>query len=581
VKHALLGRLAIVLATALVAPACDGPTSNDLDPDLGPPVDLIIRAEVGAEGIIALIVVEVTGTGIPVPIVANFPVVDQVAQGTIVVPAGNDRLFRARAFDATGNVTHEGMALEDVRPTMDVVRIPLTARGTGVPIEATISGFQVQIDPVSAEIEAGEAAQFTATVTNGSGTPIAIEPADLTWASTNPAVVQVDANGLAIGWYQGIAQIVVSYEGVAAAADIAVDGVLPATTAVRAGESHTCGLTSSGTAYCWGSNDAGQLGDGTTTNRFLPTMVSGGHTFAAIAPGWFHTCGLRTDGALYCWGLNTSGQLGDGTAADRLVPTAVTSGQAFSMVAATNAHTCAVATDGAAYCWGANGFGQLGDGSTAGQLVPTAVSGGHIFASISGGLSHTCGLRADGAAFCWGRNTSGQLGDATTTTRLVPTPVVGEHTFASLNAQGDVHTCAVRTDSAAYCWGGNDSGQLGDGTTGPRVVPTAVSGGYSFTSIGVGGVHTCGLVADGSSFCWGAGNTGQLGDGSTLQRLVPTAVAGDHTFASISAGGQHTCAARTDGTAFCWGLNGAGQLGDGTSVIRLTPTQVSNWIPGP
>jgi len=185
-------------------------------------------------------------------------------------------------------------------------------------------------------------------------------------------------------------------------------------------------VTTSGAAYCWGSNAFGQLGDGTTTQRLVPTPVAGGLTFTAVSAGWWHTCGITTSGAAYCWGNN--GFLGDGTNTGRLVPTPVAGGLTFTTLSAGPGETCGVTTSGAAYCWGYNAFGQLGDGTTANRLIPTPVAGGLTFTAVSAGVEvetgHACGVTPGGAAYCWGAsNGAGALGDGTTTDRLVPTLV--------------------------------------------------------------------------------------------------------------------------------------------------------------
>src|SRR5947207_2735517 len=193
-----------------------------------------------------------------------------------------------------------------------------------------------------------------------------------------------------------------------------------ASVVVAAGGAHTCDLNASGQASCWGDNSFGELGDGTTSTRLVPTPVAGGLTFAALSAGGSHTCGVTASGAAYCWGLNNNGQLGDGTTTDRLVPTAVTGGRTFAAVSVGWFHACGVTTSGAAYCWGG---GPLGDGTTTDRLVPTAVTGGLTFTALSAGGNHTCGVTTSGAAYCWGDNSFSELGDGTTTTRLVPTAV--------------------------------------------------------------------------------------------------------------------------------------------------------------
>ena len=302
-----------------------------------------------------------------------------------------------------------------------------------------------------------------------------------------------------------------------------------------------------GTPYCWGSNFGGQLGDGTTTNRLLPTSVAleptfgtGLPPFTAISSGYTHTCGLTMTGDAYCWGGEMGhiyGQLGDGTTAQRLVPTAVVGGLSFAAVSAGSWHTCGVTTGGAAYCWGHNLYGELGDSTTTDRLVPTPVAGGLTFVALSAGFGFTCGITTSGAAYCWGKNELGELGDGTTTGRIVPTQVASGLTFATVSA-AYYHACGVTTTGTAYCWGSNASGRLGIGNdTGPEQcaigsdaypcsrTPVAVAGGYSFAVVAAGWTHTCGATTSGAAYCWGQNEVGQLGDGTTIQRLVPAPVA--------------------------------------------------------
>jgi len=348
---------------------------------------------------------------------------------------------------------------------------------------------------------------------------------------------------------------------------------------VDAGGLDSCALNVSGQAFCWGRNDVGQLGDGTTTQRLVATAVAGGLTFARVSAGGnvfsVHTCGTTASGVAYCWGGNYLGQLGDGTTTDRLVPTAIAGGLTFAAVSAGAFHTCGVTTSGAAYCWGNNQHGQLGDGSTTDRLVPTAIAGGLTFAAVSAGAIHTCGVTTSGAAYCWGANDSGQLGDGTTTDRLVPIAIAGGLTFAAVSA--GFQACGVTTSGAAYCWGDNSLGELGDGTTTARSVPTPVAGGLTFTAVSAATFYTCGVTTSGVAYCWGDNYTGQLGDGTTTNQLVPKAitVGPSLTIAMVSANIAHACAATTSGAVYCWGNNFFGELGDGTTTNRLVPTAVA------
>jgi alpha-tubulin suppressor-like RCC1 family protein len=296
---------------------------------------------------------------------------------------------------------------------------------------------------------------------------------------------------------------------------------------VALGTYYSCALTTGGAAYCWGNNGNGQLGDGTTTERLTPTAVSGGPAFATLSLGGSHSCGMTAGGAAYCWGYNPYGQLGDGTTIDRHTPVAVSGGPTFATVNAGLFHTCGVTTGDVAYCWGYNNRGQLGDGTMIDRNTPVAVSGGPAFTTVSAGTFHSCGVTTGDAAYCWGYNNRGQLGDGTTIDRNTPVAVSGGLAFAAVST-GSVHTCGVTTGDAAYCWGYNANGQLGDGTTTEQHSPVAVLGGQTFASLSAGSpqgsAHTCAVTNDEAAYCWGLNVQGQLGDGTTTQRVTPVRV---------------------------------------------------------
>lgn len=364
---------------------------------------------------------------------------------------------------------------------------------------------------------------------------------------------------------------------------------------VSAGGSHTCGLTPSGAAYCWGSNGVGELGTPAATESCRgapcstrPLAVSGGLTFASLSAGQSYSCGLTPGGGAYCWGDNRHGKLGNGSTTSSNVPIPVSGGLTFAFLRAGTDHTCGVTRTGQAYCWGVNRFGELGNRSTTetcpnvfGDPVPCStrpvpVSGGLTFASAHPARLHTCGVTPAGSAYCWGYNGAGLLGtievtescggvDRDFTCSPTPVPVSGGLTFASLSA-GNTHTCGVVRDGQAYCWGVNSWGVLGRslGQGGPISTPTpgAVSGGLTFSAVTAGYQHSCGIAAGGAAHCWGFGFSGALGDGSrAVGGSLPAAVVGGLTFASVSAGNFHTCGMTTGGRIYCWGVNSAGQLG--------------------
>jgi len=294
--------------------------------------------------------------------------------------------------------------------------------------------------------------------------------------------------------------------------------------ALSAGVSHGCGLTQGGMAWCWGANESGQLGDGTTQDRSSAVQVDTPLSFSLLAAGLSHTCGLDARGAAYCWGRNLNGQLGDRSRQDRSIPGGVQGNHAFQSLSAGWNHTCGLTGTGQLYCWGLNGDSQVGDGTRVDRLVPTRVPG--VFQSVVAGSGHTCGISGS-RVLCWGSNRSGQLGTGgAVETSGTPVQVQGLPSSPESLAAGAVHTCALLSGGQAYCWGQNLHGQLGDGTTENRDVPVQVSGGHSFTSLQAGGAVTCGSTEEGARYCWGMNQSGQLGDGTRVNRSVPTRIGG-------------------------------------------------------
>ena len=372
---------------------------------------------------------------------------------------------------------------------------------------------------------------------------------------------------------------------------------LSGVTAIAAGGSHTCALTTVGGVKCWGDNEFGQLGNGTTKDSAIPVDVLAlGTTATAIAAGQYHTCAVTTQGGLKCWGDNRIGQLGDGTITIRTIPTDVIqlNGNIVA-VSPSSSHTCAVTAGGNVICWGSNFAGELGIESTDTCEVPSmgtfpcsvtpvdVVSLGTTATNIATGFVHTCALTTAAGVKCWGSNINGELGDGNggDSDAFGPTPVdvVGMTDGVAAIAAGNWHSCVVTTEGGVKCWGDNFNGQLGAGCSGTgcgSIVPVDVMGLVdSATNIGAGFRHTCALIEDGGVECWGLNASGQLGDATSTNHLSPMAVVElGSTAAAISAGDYHTCALTAAGTVKCWGANFAGQLGDGTTTDSATPVDV-------
>jgi alpha-tubulin suppressor-like RCC1 family protein len=359
--------------------------------------------------------------------------------------------------------------------------------------------------------------------------------------------------------------------------------------AITTGGHHSCALVAkSGAVKCWGLNNHGQLGDRTWTNRSAPVGVAGLNSgIVAIDAGAAHTCALTKAGGVKCWGQNDSGELGDGIQIERADPVNVVG--LSSGVAAISAGTgvsCAVTGSGGAKCWGRNDLGGIGDGTYQNRATPVDVLGlTSGVSAISAGGGHTCALTTTGAVYCWGNNNSGQLGTgATTATSGTPTQVVGLPSDITQISAGLGYSCALSPSTGVLCWGSNTFGQLGDGTTSDQPGPTPVTvqglAPGTVTSVAAGGWHTCVVLVGGAAKCWGLNTSaGKLGDGTTTDSSTPVDVSGmsSGTAMVVPSILHHTCAATTSGVLKCWGYNGYGQVGDGTITNRPTPTTVSGF----
>ncbi len=365
---------------------------------------------------------------------------------------------------------------------------------------------------------------------------------------------------------------------------------LPVTaTAMAAGGAHTCGVTASATTAgglgfsCWGSNQAGQLGDNDGDDRAHPAPIEQPLVAGTIAAGALHTCSVDAGGGLWCWGRGTSGQIGPARMLDTTVPVRVPlpAGVAGALSVATgDAHTCAVGGDPGglplAACFGANDRGQLGDGTTVAHGAPAPVAFGRVAPAaplaLAAGGAHTCAADGAGRLWCWGRGDRGQLGTGGTDDRPSPGEVaLPDGNPAAAVSAGEAHTCAVDRAGQVWCWGANDRGQLGSGAAGADVLAPAPVAGLpaAVLTVSLGGSHSCASLKDARVFCWGANENGQLGDGTTVDRATPAQVAG--VSGTVAAGQAHTCAFTADGHAACWGADNSGQLGDGVTLTISAP----------
>jgi hypothetical protein len=361
---------------------------------------------------------------------------------------------------------------------------------------------------------------------------------------------------------------------------------------VSFGIQHTCLKRTDGRVSCWGDDTYGQMGNGTVFSGVqaspVPVITSNTSYLTNVdelAIGGYCSCARRTDGVVFCWGQNLYGQVGNGSFSASVSMAQGVFSDAAQIVGGST--PCAVRTDGSLFCWGLNSSGELGNGSTVGDSAsPVAVAVSSNVVQVSSGaadISHHCAVLDDGTMMCWGPNDSGQIGDGSTTQRSTPVSVMANSTTKLAGVtqicEGGYHTCALRQDGTIWCWGSDQYGQIG--------VPTAIRNPYpvgpvalphAATQVGCGGNHTCALLDNRDVWCWGENGSGALGNGSTVQAWAPVGPVFSGG-ARLELGFTHTCVRKTDGTTWCWGDNGYGQLGDGSGVSCRSTPGLMTWSP--
>ncbi|MFT3767224.1 MAG: hypothetical protein QM820_17135 [Minicystis sp.] len=304
--------------------------------------------------------------------------------------------------------------------------------------------------------------------------------------------------------------------------------------ALSGGDNHTCALDTDGGVACWGGNITGELGNGSTSNGSSNSPSTPGDVIGlsagvrVVSAGGSHTCVVTSTGAVECWGENGEGMFTGGASTGPITePVGIVglSSGAVSVAIGVN-HACAVTSAGGVLCWGHNDFGQLGDGTTTSSFVPVGVVGLSAgVTSVALGGHRTCAVTSTGAVQCWGRQ---PLGDGTAFDSLVPVTVVDLPSSAVAVTMGILHSCALTSTGSVVCWGDNTFGQLGNGSMDFSIhAPVAVTGLSSdVVAIATSYYHTCAVTSAGAVKCWGKNDHGELGDGTTMERRVPVAVVG-------------------------------------------------------
>jgi alpha-tubulin suppressor-like RCC1 family protein len=349
---------------------------------------------------------------------------------------------------------------------------------------------------------------------------------------------------------------------------------------IAAGTHHTCALADDGTVWCWGTDDQGQLGDGTANlvPRIQAQRVDGVSRAIAVAAGAAHTCALLANGTAQCWGDNRLHQLGNATNVGRsTVPVGVIGLDHAVAISARGDHTCALIDDGTLKCWGDDQAGGLHPNAQ-GAVGATTVPGVSDVLQVATGLNNDCAVIAGGAIECWGTNKYGQLGDGTKTSSATPVTVAGLGAAVAV-AAGNVFTCAILDDGTAWCWGKNNDRALGDTDALASLTPLQI-GGLS-GAVGISAMMPiCAYIPDQTLRCWGKGTSGEMGNGAHHDNRVPEEPVDLTDVVGVSVGGKHVCAAISDGTAKCWGDYSDGATGVNSPFNVLKPTAAAGFNAG-
>lgn len=359
----------------------------------------------------------------------------------------------------------------------------------------------------------------------------------------------------------------------------------PMASKVALGGNAACAILTDGSARCWGYNNNGVLGNGTTTMSLTPVVVTSSSSYSQIYVHGSSACAITSTGVLKCWGAGAAGQIGDGAVSDTLTPVTVDFGTSYKSLVKTqytHNYACGITSTDALKCWGDNSNGQLGDGSTGISTVPITIDSGVGYKLVKSNSLYTCGITLAGVLKCWGSNSSGQLGNDTTNDSYPPDVIDSGVAYASvaLGSSSDYSTCAITSLSVLKCWGSNYYGELGDGTTTDKLVPTVVDSGTSYSQVVISGSTACAITTLGILKCWGANVYGQVGDGTLINRSSPVVIDSGVAYSKVVRAGEayfpntSVCGITTTGVLKCWGGNASGQLGVAAGVNTRLPSVV-------
>ena len=361
---------------------------------------------------------------------------------------------------------------------------------------------------------------------------------------------------------------------------------------------HSLFLTETGKVYGVGYSEQGQVGYNSTATTANTVLINyfDNEKVIKVAAGERHSAAITESGKLYMWGLNNNGQLGLGDTTQRNIPTLVDPAKFGNEKIvdvglggwSTNGHTIALTETGKVYAWGLNGYGQLGINNTTNQTNPVLIAQSRFnnekVVKITVGAAHSGCITETGKLYMWGNNHLGYLGDGTTTQRNVPTLIpqsaFNNEKVVALSLGRDYSGCLTETGKV-YMWGRNTEGQLGDGTTTDKSVPTLIPqsafNNDKVAALSLGVYHSGCVTETGKVYMWGFNGSGQLGDGTTANKSVPTLIyqnIGDKIIVGLHLGGDHTGAITKEGKLYTWGRNDYYKLADGTLTNRSVPTLI-------
>ena len=474
----------------------------------------------------------------------------------------NGRVVTLKAIPNAGSILKKwggaclGVTGDTCRVTMNAAKTARAVFALSIPsqplnVQANAGDKQVTLSwTPSAGATAYDICMATETI-NDFNNCNSLADGELLTDQVSPSVIDALDNGVEYHF-----KVVARNSGGSSPSSAEVTVTPQASISLGAGEFYTC-ATVEGTSYCWGYNDFGQLGDGSTTDSTTPEPVALALQALQIEGGDQHTCAVAA-GGVKCWGYNNKGQLGDGTTTNRNTPvTAVDNNSGATQVSAGYEHSCAI-VQGAVDCWGDNTYGQTG------SLLPTTG-----VSSITAGVDHSCAV-LNGGVKCWGRNNAGQLGDGTNTNSATPVEAIPANSGVLSVSAGYEFTCAL-LNGGVQCWGLNAQGQLGNSSNANSNLPVrAISANRGTTALSAGLFHVCAVINSGTQ-CWGYNAFGQLGDRSNVDKNSPVnAITANAGASSVTSGAYHSCALVRDNIK-CWGLKGQGQFGNGTTTNSNRP----------